>query len=114
MKTNNATQGQTPSLDINTFQSEVLKRLEVIEQQQAELILVRKDVLSFAEAIKYLDMSDSYVYKLTAKRRIPHYKQGKLIYFVREELDRWLTSQKVKSRTELELEAAARIKKLRS
>ncbi len=114
MKTNNETQGQTPLLDIAAFQSEVLKRLEVIELQQAELILVRKDVLSFAEAIKYLDMSDSYVYKLTAKRRIPHYKQGKLIYFVREELDRWLTSQKVKSRIELEMEAAVRIKKMRS
>jgi excisionase family DNA binding protein len=114
MKTNNETQGHTPLLDIGAFQSEVLKRLEIIEQQQAELILVRKDVLSFAEAIKYLDLSDSYVYKLTAKRKIPHYKQGKLIYFVREELDRWLTSQKVKSRSELEMEAASRIRKMRS
>ncbi len=114
METNNNTQGENPLLDIATFQSEVMKRLQTIEQQQEELILVRKDVLSFSEAIRYLDLSDSYVYKLTAKRKIPHYKQGKLIYFVREELDRWLTSQKVKTRIELEMEAAAKMRKLRA
>jgi excisionase family DNA binding protein len=113
METNDKTQNENSVLDIATFQSEVMKRLQTIEQQQEELILVRKDVLSFSEAIRYLDLSDSYVYKLTAKRKIPHYKQGKLIYFVREELDRWLTSQRIKTRSELEMEAASKLKKMR-
>lgn len=113
METTNNTQDENALFNIAAQQSEILRQLHILEQMQMELLLVRKDVLSFAEAIKYLDLSDSHVYKLTAKRKIPHYKQGKLIYFVRAELDKWLTSEKVKTRNEIESEALAKLRKLR-
>jgi excisionase family DNA binding protein len=113
MDTNGQPQEVNPLLQIATQQSEILKRLNAIEAQQSDLILVRKDVLSFAEGIKYLDLSDSHVYKLTARRKIPHYKQGKLIYFVREELDKWLTEHKVKTKIELEADAVKQLRKMR-
>jgi excisionase family DNA binding protein len=107
-------QDEISLLEVYNRQEEIFKKLEMISDQQQEMILVRKDVLSFAEGIKYLDLSDSHVYKLTAKRKIPHYKQGKLIYFVREELDKWLTKNRVKTKEELEVEATARLRKLRA
>ena len=114
METNEKPQDENILLTIYQQQSEILKRMQELEKLNEEMILVRKDVLSFAEAIKYLDLSESHVYKLTAKRKIPHYKQGKLIYFVREELDKWLTKNKIKTREELEMEASFRIRRMRT
>ena len=114
METNEKQQKEISLVEIYNRQEDILKKLEMISEQQQEIILVRKDVLSFAEALKYMDLSESHVYKLTAKRKIPHYKQGKLIYFVREEIDKWLTKDKVKTRDELEMEAASRLRKMRA
>ena len=49
-----------------------------------------KEVLTTAEASAYLGLSESYLYKLTSSKRIPHYKpNGKLVYFNRRELCEW-------------------------
>ena len=41
-----------------------------------------KNVLSFEEASRFLNLSKSYLYKLTSGNLIPHYKpQGKMLYF---------------------------------
>jgi excisionase family DNA binding protein len=50
-----------------------------IEELEA-LVYATKNVLSFDEASKYLNLSKSYLYKLTSAQQIPHYKpQGKMI-----------------------------------
>lgn len=50
-----------------------------------------KTVLTATEASEYIGVTESYLYKLTSARRIPHYKPtGKLIFFDRCELDDWL------------------------
>jgi len=62
--------------------------------------------LTFNEAAQYLDISKSYLYKLTCSNKIPHYKpQGKRLYFAKSELDIWLFRNPVKTETKVEQEA---------
>ncbi|WP_394698104.1 helix-turn-helix domain-containing protein [uncultured Draconibacterium sp.] len=50
----------------------------------------KKKVLSFKEAAIYLDVSHSYLYKLTSQGRIPYFKpQGEKIYFDLSMLESW-------------------------
>jgi len=50
----------------------------------------QKAVLSFREALAYLDVSKSFLYKLTSSNSITFFKpSGKLIYFKRSDLDEW-------------------------
>ena len=49
-----------------------------------------KEVLTSDEAAKYMGVSKSYLYKLTMRKQIPHYKpMGKMCYFARLELQEW-------------------------
>ncbi len=84
--------------------------IEKLELRVAELenqLYITKKVLSFEEASKFLNLSKSYLYQLTSKALIPHYKpQGKMLYFEREELEKWLMKNPVKSRQELKDEAS--------
>ncbi|WP_353721918.1 helix-turn-helix domain-containing protein [Dyadobacter sp. 676] len=69
-----------------------------------------KKVLTFDEAAEYTGLSKSYLYKLTAKGEVPHFKpRAKMIYFNREELETWLLQGKVKSAEEIEAIAASKI-----
>ncbi len=55
----------------------------------------QKDVLSFREAQMYLDVSKSFLYKITASKGITFFKpSGKLIYFKKSDLDEWLLHNK--------------------
>ena len=59
-------------------------------------IFCTKEVLTSDEAAAYMGISKSYLYKLTMKQVIPHYKpMGKMCYFNRKELESWLQSNKV-------------------
>ena len=63
------------------------KRVEELEQ----MLFLTKNVLSFDEASKFLNLSKSYLYKLTSGNLIPHYKpQGKMLFFERADLEAWL------------------------
>ena len=56
-----------------------------------------KEVLTSEEAARYMGVKVSYLYKLTMRGEIPHYKPGgKKCYFRRSELERWLTANGVK------------------
>ncbi len=64
------------------------------------LLLANKKVLTLDEACDYTGMSRSYLYRLTSSGIIPHSKpSGKLVYFEREELERWLLQNKKNSET---------------
>ena len=53
--------------------------------------LLENKPLSFREACRYLDLSASYLYKLTHRKAIPYYKPtGKKIFFDRSQLDAFL------------------------
>ena len=70
------------------------------------LVLHSKNVLSFEEASRFLNLSKSYLYKLTSGNLIPHYKpQGKMLYFEKTELEAWLRQNPI--RTQAQTEAVA-------
>jgi excisionase family DNA binding protein len=74
------------------------KRMSEIEEQ----LFIHKNVLSFEEASKFLNLSKSYLYKLTSGGLIPHYKpQGKMLYFEKAELEEWLRQNPVRTKQEI-------------
>lgn len=55
-----------------------------------------KQALTLTEASKYIGISKTYMYQLTCKKAIPHYKpNGKQVYFDRLELDKWLLTNSI-------------------
>lgn len=70
-----------------------------IEERLAALeaiFLNQKEILTFKEACVYTGISQSTLYKMTASRKIPHYKTTAL-YFERAELDSWIRQHRVNS-----------------
>jgi len=81
---------------------ELMERLERIEKG----VMLQKNVLTFDEAVMFTGLAKSYLYKLTAGGKIPYYKpSGKLIYFDRSELERWMLRNPVKTADEIEQQA---------
>lgn len=75
---------------------------EVADLITANTLFCTKEVLTSDEAAKYMGISKSYLYKLTMKGEIPHYKpMGKMCYFNRTELEQWLQSNRVSTSTEI-------------
>lgn len=57
------------------------KTLEMRVEELEQMLFLTKNVLSFDEASKFLNLSKSYLYKLTSGNLIPHYKpQGKMLF----------------------------------
>ena len=82
--------------------TEIIERLERIEKS----VLLSKNVLTFEEAVMFTGLAKSYLYKLTASGKIPHYKpSGKLIYFDRSELEGWMLRNPVRTADEIEQQA---------
>ncbi|KAA6343597.1 hypothetical protein EZS27_008725 [termite gut metagenome] len=71
-----------------------------------ESLFIIKNILSFDEASEFLNLSKSYLYKLTSSGQIPHYKpQGKMLYFEKSELENWLRQNPVKTNQQIQQEA---------
>ena len=85
------------------MQNDILEKLTVIENL---LKGHTEKPLTFNEAAEYLDISKSYLYKLTCKNKISHYKpQGKRVYFTKSELDAWLLRNRVSTLEDIEQKA---------
>lgn len=57
-----------------------------------------KQPMSFKEACKYLNISESQLYKFTHKNKLSYYKPGgKMIYFSKQDLDNWIFKHRIKS-----------------
>lgn len=81
---------------------------EIADIVTANTIFCTKEVLTSDEAAKYMGVSKSYLYKLTMRQQIPHYKpMGKMVYFNRLELEQWLQNNRVSTATEISQQAAA-------
>ncbi|MBP8089920.1 MAG: helix-turn-helix domain-containing protein [Prevotella sp.] len=82
------------------------KTLEMRVFELEKMLFLTKDVLSFDEASIFLNLSKSYLYKLTSGNLIPHYKpQGKMLYFEKTELEAWLRQNPIKTKAQIEQEA---------
>lgn len=67
-----------------------------------------KEVLTSDETARYMGVSKSYLYKLTMRKQIPHYKpMGKMCYFDRLELQEWLKGNRVTTESEISQQAQA-------
>ena len=66
-----------------------------------------KEVLSVKEACAYMDISKSYMYKLTHGRMLPFFcPNGKLLYFRKSDLDAWMLQNHQLSKDEVKALAA--------
>ena len=88
------------------FKKKKKKSIEERIEELENLIYLSKNVLSFEEASRFLNLSKSYLYKLTSAGVIPHYKpQGKMIYFEKTALEEWLRQNPVKTQEQIAQEA---------
>lgn len=79
---------------------------QVADLITANIVNCTKEVLTSDEAARYLGVSKSYLYKLTMRQQIPHYKpMGKMCYFNRQELESWLQSNRVATADEISEQA---------
>ena len=79
------------------------KTLEMRVEELEQMLFLTKNVLSFDEASKFLNLSKSYLYKLTSGNLIPHYKpQGKMLFFERADLEAWLRQNPIKTQAQIE------------
>lgn len=96
-------------LVLNAKNRMIMSENTTVEQRLdriAQLLRGQKTVLNFVEACEFTGLSKTYMYKLTHQGRIPHFKpHGKNIYFNREELERWLLQNPVRTAEQKEREA---------
>ena len=72
------------------------------------IAICHKEVLTLDEAAQYTGMRKSSLYKLTSAKAIPHSKpSGKVIFFNRLALERWMMSNPVATVAELNGRALA-------
>jgi DNA binding domain, excisionase family len=77
--------------------------LPLSQQKFKAMKNIEKEILSFKESIEFMDVSKSFLYKLTSEGRISFFKpnNGK-IYFKKEDLENWMMQNEVKSIESLE------------
>ena len=86
---------------------EIQKQLDRIERLT---LLSAKNVFTFDDVVLLTGLSKSYLYKLTMKGGIPHYKpNGKVIYFDRVEIEDWMRSKRISTVDEIEQKAKSYI-----
>ena len=90
------------------IQPDVIMAIFKTVKRIEELILKGQDgIFDINEAADYLNVSKSFLYRLTCEKRIPHYKPtGKRLYFKKQDLDAWLTQNRIATRKEIEDKAA--------
>ena len=78
------------------------KITEIADLVTDKTLFCTKEVLTTDEVARYMGISKSYLYKLTSRGEIPHYKPlGKVCYFNRREIEEWLQSNRCASTTEI-------------
>lgn len=82
--------------------NELLDHLEEMEHR----IYIVKDFLTIEDAAKYLEVTKSTIYKMTASKEINYYKpNGKCIFILRKDLEDWIKAHPYLSNTETERKA---------
>jgi len=71
-------------------------------------VIAYKNTLSFKEALMYLDVKESTLYKLTSNNEIPFSKpNGGKLYFKKADLEKWMNQNPILSISQLERKALA-------
>jgi len=70
------------------------------------LLLAQKRTLNVKELCRFTGLSESFIYKLTAAKRIPFSRpNGKIIFFDREKIQNFLLSNPIDPTEDIEQEA---------
>lgn len=71
-------------------------------------MMVTKDILTMDDVVELTGLSKSYVYKLVSRREISYYKSsgGKMTYFKRKDVEKWMLDTRCSSSSEMESVAA--------
>ena len=77
----------------------IIDQLNRIERNS---LLAAKNVLNMDDAVLITGVSKSFLYSLTSKALIPHYKQANKVYFDRAELEAWLKENRIATNSEIE------------
>lgn len=85
--------------DMKKYMDERFDRLE-----RAALIGA-KPVLGVEEAAEFTGYTVKGIYTLTSEKRIPHYKKNGKLYFKKDELEAWMTENKVLTQREINSKA---------
>jgi len=76
----------------------ILEELDNIKSLIKASNLTKLTNLNVRQASIYLDLKESYIYKLVSKNQLPYSKpNGKKIYFSRVDLDNWMQKNKCRS-----------------
>jgi len=90
--------------------AEYLQRIDERQQSIEKLMLSQKNVLTFDDAATYMGLSKRHLYKMTMQGSIGFYKpRGKMIYFDRSELEKFLLQNRVTPADEIEAKACSYI-----
>ena len=94
----------------------ILQRLDRIEQAIQNLNIGEpkapvNELLDVEQVASYLKVTKSAIYKLTSTSEIPHYKNGKRLYFKKSDIDEWIFSKRIKTNDDIEKEAMEYIKR---
>lgn len=83
-----------------------------IDDNQKAQIIAFKEILSFREALLYIDISSSLLYKLVSKKAIRYTKpnNGRL-YFKKADLDNWMMQNQSESINDLSEDIFNHLKK---
>ncbi|MFA6335164.1 MAG: helix-turn-helix domain-containing protein [Bacteroidales bacterium] len=82
--------------------------LEELQEIKKLTLLGVKRALSMNDAALLTGLSKSHLYKLVCYKKIPYYKPdgGKLVFFDKDEISKWLLSNRIKPEEEVDNEAA--------
>lgn len=78
-------------LDVQRINTK-LDRLEIILSEILKAKEQRTTWFSVREVADYLKLSVPTIYGLTSNRKIPFAKRNKKLYFLKENIDKWLSS----------------------
>lgn len=78
------------------------------EQSNRRTEILKKNVWNIEELALYMQLSADRCSRLAKERAFPSYKQNGRYYFKREEIEAWLTANRISSVDEINSEAALR------
>ena len=94
--------------DLPDIMGELLIRLDNIEkllqENKINAASNNDELLTITQAAKLLKLSVATIYTKVCRNEIPANKQGKRLYFYRQELLDWIKSGRIKTITEIQQE----------
>jgi excisionase family DNA binding protein len=59
------------------------------------------EIMDIKQITAYLNVSKSFIYKMTSSNNIPHSKKGKKLYFDKEIVTKWVLENKISTQEEM-------------